>query len=194
MPAQRLVAATRKGPVGTQACDNKRNERTEPAGRGVAVTSTNREGGGGTAVGGETRGKREGAIDLPLASGRTSLLDTAVIEEEADEEDGEDASGRSRWVHRNSSLDKLWPSALPIGLDAKGVPQQASLRTGQACFAPEPTGKAAPTAVRAGGVTSEKERNIFAMLGTPSGVSSAEAIDDRLSLLMGTLSIPRAIS
>ena len=189
MPAQRPAAATRTTPVGTQhARDTQPNEQ-KTADRGVAtIGAKGEEGGGGT-----REKHEEGGGGLLLPSRRTSLSDTAVKEEET-EEDDEDASGRSRGVHRNSSLDKLWPT-LQVGGDAKDVPQQASFRAGGVRVAPEPKGnKSAPAAVRAGGVTSEKEVDIFAMLGTPSGVHNTEAIEERLALLRGTIAMPRIIS
>eukprot|EP00752_Nemacystus_decipiens_P007234 g6475.t1 len=193
MPAQRPVADTRSDPVSVHARnETKHREQNETADRVVARKAGTKGGEGSGTVGRGTLEKDEDGGGLPLPSRRTSLLGTAVIEEEADEEDDEDSSGRSQGVHHHSSLDKLWP-VLPTGRDAKEVPRPASFRSGAVRVAPKPTDKVAPPAARAGRVPSE-HAGIFAILGTPSGVSNAEAIEERLALLRGTLTMPRVVS
>lgn len=194
MPSPRHAAETRGDSAGTRSCDNNGTAQNGTVSRSVTVIGVDGGERGGAACGGE-REKREGANSVMLSSDQTSLLGTVAKKEEADEEDDEDeatSGGGGRGVRRNSSLDKLWP-ALPTGYGAEdGPPRRAPFRTGAVRVAPEPAGEAAPTAVRAGGLTSEKEENIFAMLGAPRGVGSAEAIEERLALLRGTLSMPRA--
>lgn len=113
-----------------------------------------------------------------------------MIEEDADDEDDEDASGgRSPRAHRNISVDMPSPVLMPTGHTAK----DASLQPWHHSSEPESKGQAAPN-VRTGGGASAKAVGIFGRMGIPSLERSAEAIEDRLALLRGTLSMPRDMS
>ena len=200
LPAQRQGRATRKDSVGTHeyACENKHSEQRghETADRGVTMIGTDGEDRGGKA-GGRGRERQAGAIGLLFPPGQTNLRHAAVIEEDADEEDDENASGSggSRGAHRNSiSLDMPWPVLMPTGHTAKDASQQPWHHGSEPEASDvESKGQTAPN-MRTGGGASAKAVSIFGRMGAPSLERSAEAIEDRLALLRGMLSMPRDMS
>lgn len=127
----------------------------------------------------------------------------AAARSDAEEEEEEGASGgrNRREVHRENSLDRLW-SVLPAdsgcACATSNVSQPAPYFTTAVRVVSQAEGRAASSA-RAGGGTSEKEVTFFARVGTPSGVSNAEAIELSLVKLrrrvdsLGTLSMPREV-